>query len=432
MSSTSSPRDILAKKAEYLLPCVYHFYKDPPVIVRGQDAHLFDSEGKRYLDCFSGVTVMSAGHSNPDILAATRAQLNRLQHTTTIYLTEPMVQLAERLAEITPGALKRSFFCASGTEANEAAMLLASSVTDRHGFIALSDSLHGRTKWAMSATGMKMWRTDSQLLDNVQFAPHAFCQRCPLGKTFPECAYRCVDVVEECIQSVGPENLAALIAEPIQGNGGIVVPPECYWQRIRKLCDRYGLLLIFDEVQTAMNRTGRWFASEHWDVVPDIVTMAKALGNGMPIAVMIATDEIGGAYTKPGAATFGANPVSCATALAVIDFHEKAALGQRAHERGKQLKEGLQAVAIRSPFLNNARGKGLMIGVDVVDPSGEPDAERCDWLLESLKDDGFLIGKSGHNRNTLTFMPPLIVGEKDVASMVNAVCRNVETLTNSV
>lgn len=432
MNSTPSAKDILAKKAEYLLPCVYHFYKNPPVFVRGQDAYLFDSEGKRYLDCFSGVSVMSAGHGNRDILAATRAQLNRLQHTTTIYLTEPMYQLAERLAEITPGALKRSFFCASGSEANEAAMLLAASVSGRHGFIALSDSLHGRTKWAMSATGLKMWRADSQLLDNVLFAPHAFCQRCPLDKAFPDCAYSCVDAVEKCIQSVGPENLAALIAEPIQGNGGIVVPPDGYWQRIRKLCDRYGLLLIFDEVQTAMNRTGRWFASEHWKTAPDIVTMAKALGNGMPIAAMIATDEVGSAYTKPGAATFGANPVSCATALAVIEFHEKEALGQRALQRGKQLLEGLQTVASQSPFLSHVRGKGLMIGVDVVDLSGEPDAKLCDRLLERLKDDGFLIGKTGHHRNTLTFMPPLIVSAEEVASIIDAVGRNVETLANLV
>lgn len=430
MNKTPLAEELLAMKAEYLIPCIYHFYKNPPVFVQGQGVYLIDSEGKRYLDCYSGVTVMSAGHSNPDILAAAVDQLNRLQHTTTIYLTEAMYRLAERLAQITPGALKRSFFCASGTEANEAAMLLAASVTGRQGFITLSDSLHGRTKWAMSATALDMWRTDAQLLKNVHIAPHAFCQRCPLDKTFAECAYACVNAVETCIQDAGPENLAALIAEPIQGNGGIVVPPDGYWQRIRKLCDRYGLLLIFDEVQTAMNRTGQWFASEHWDTVPDIVTMAKALGNGMPIAAMIATDEVSSAYTKPGAATFGANPVSCATALAVLDFHEHADLGLRAREIGGRLLAGLKTVASGTPFLRDARGKGLMIGIDVVDESGDPDAERCDWFLEHLKDDGFLVGKTGHHRNTLTFMPPLIIGEEDIASIVDVLGQNAETLGN--
>ena len=210
----------------------------------------------------------------------------------------------------------------------------------------------------------------------------------------------------------------------------MVVPPEGYWQRIRQLCDRYGLLLIFDEVQTAMNRTGRWFASEHWDVVPDIVTMAKALGNGMPIAVMMATDEVGGTFTKPGAATFGANPVSCATALAVLEFHEKAALGQRALVLGNRLLEGLRAVADQAPYLGHVRGKGLMIGVEVVDESGDPDAERCNWFIEQLKDDGFLVGKTGDRRNTLTFMPPLIIDEEDIAGMIDAVRGNAETLAD--
>ena len=179
-----------------------------------------------------------------------------------------------------------------------------------------------------------------------------------------------------------------------------------------------------------MNRTGEWFASEHWDTVPDIVAMAKALGNGMPIAAMIATDEISRDYTKPGAATFGANPVSCATAMAVLDFHENLALGLRAREFGRQLLEGLQAVASQTPHLGHVRGKGLMIGVDVVDNSGDPDAERCDWFLEHLKDDGFLVGKTGHHRNTLTFMPPLIIGKEDIASIVDAVGQNAETLAN--
>ncbi|MBI2424288.1 MAG: aspartate aminotransferase family protein [Candidatus Hydrogenedentes bacterium] len=421
MSVESQAQTLLKLKDKYLVPCVCHFYKDPPVIARGEGVYLFDTKGKRYLDCYSGVTVMSAGHGNPRILRAVIDQLRRLQHTTTIYLTEPVLRLAESLAAIAPGNLGKSFFCASGSEANEAAMLLATLYTGRHGFIALSASLHGRTKWAMSATGLDLWRTDARLLNNVYHAPHPYCMECPIGETFPGCAYACAAKLERHIQDAGPENIAALIAEPIQGNGGIIVPPDGYWHQVRNLCDRYNILLILDEVQTAMNRTGRWFASEHWGLVPDIVTMAKALGNGLPIAAMITTDDIAAAYTRPGASTFGANPVACSGALAVLDFHSSERLGERSEARGAQLLQGLQSIAADHPHLAKVRGKGLMIGVSVIDAGANPDAARCDAYLERLKDAGFLAGKTGQHRNTLTFMPPLTISETEIATLLDSV-----------
>lgn len=420
MTTRAGPEELLALKAAYLMPCVYHFYRRPPVIVAGEGAFLIDSGGKRYLDCYSGVTVMSAGHGNLEILDAAIFQMRRLQHTTTIYLTEPMFRLAERLAAIAPGKLRRTFFCASGSEANETALLLASLATGRRGIVALTDALHGRTKWAMSVTGLPMWRTDAFLLDDVRFAPHPHCACCPVGASFPSCNYACVGRMEACMEEMGPAHVAAVIAEPIQGNGGIIVPPEGYWQRVRQLCDRYGILLIFDEVQTGMNRTGRWFASEHWDTVPDIVTMAKALGNGLPVAAVITTDAVAQAYTRPGAATFGANPVSCAAALATIAYHERERLGERALQLGGVLRGGLERLAQLSPHLARVRGKGMMIGVDIVDDRGEADATRCDNLLEHLKDNGFLAGKTGRNRNTLTFMPPLIIEEHDLERLLDA------------
>ena len=417
---------LLALKADYLIPCVYHFYKRPPVLVSGEGVWLTDSTGKRYLDGYSGVTVMSAGHGNPAILEAAQRQMMRLQHTTTIYLTEPMLRLAERLAGLAPGPIRRSFFCASGTEANEAAMLLATLATGRHAFVALSDSLHGRTKWAMSATGLALWRTDTHPLKNLRFAPHAFCGRCPLDKRHPECGCACVAALEACFHELGSANVAAVIAEPIQGNGGIVTPPEEYWPRVREVCDRYGALLIFDEVQTAMNRTGRWFAAEHWGVVPDIVTVAKALGNGFPIAAVMTNDVIASAYTRPGASTFGANPVSCAAALAVVDFHEREALGPRAEAAGKALRAGLDEIASDCAHLTRVRGKGLMLGVDVVNESGEPAPHLCDAFLERLKDEGVLLGKTGGERNTLTFMPPLIISGAEIEFLLAAVAKCVK------
>ena len=418
-----TPEGILDLKKAYLFPCVYHFYRNPPVIVSGNDVWLFDQSGKRYLDCYSGVTVASAGHCHPKIVAAIAEQAARLNHTTTIYLTEPMFRLAEELAHIAPGDIKRSFFCASGTEANEAALLLASLSTGRQGVIALSDSLHGRTKWAMSVTGLDLWRTDGALLQNVHFVNHANCPHCAWGVRPEACSMPCVGALEQAIIAAGPDTIAALIAEPIQGNGGIVVPPPGYWQQVRALCDKYGILLIFDEVQTAMNRSGTWFAATHWETVPDIVTLAKALGNGMPIAAVMTTDALASAYTRPGASTFGANPVSCAAALATLGVHREEGLGRRATEMGALFLECLARAADASPFLKHPRGKGLMLGIEVTTPSGEADAGRCDDFLEQLKDLGFLAGKTGRHRNVLTFMPPLTIRPEHVQALGNALNR---------
>src|SRR6202162_999299 len=306
-------QQLLASKKEFLVPCVYHFYQRPPVLVRGDGAYLFDAEGRRYLDCYSGVTVVSAGHSNPDILNAAIHQLRRLQHTTTIYLTEPMLELARVVAELAPGNLRRSFFCASGSEANEGALLLATLGTGRQECAYLKDGLHGRTKWAMSVTGLDMWRTDPNPLLTAHGIP---------GPRHPES----LAALERLLRR---GTIAAVIAEPIQGNGGIVVPPDNYWPELRRLCTQYGTLLIADEIQTAWNRTGRWFATQHWQVVPDVVTVAKALGNGFPIAAYLTTDALAARYTRPGAATFGGNLVSCRAALAPLHFPQRHELGQR-------------------------------------------------------------------------------------------------------
>ncbi len=416
----AGPDALLELKKKHLIPCVYHFYKDPPQIVAAEGCHMIGHDGRRYLDCYSGVTVMNAGHCVPEILDAASSQMRTLQHTTTIYLTEPLLRLAERLAGITPAGLCRSFFCCSGSEANEGALLLAMLHTGRSEFISLTDSLHGRTRATMAVTGLDMWRTDPKPPPGVHFAPHAHCPRCPLGKTFDSCGLACAEAVGSIIQERGPDRIAAMIAEPIQGNGGIVVPPAGYWPRVRDICRRHGILLVFDEVQTAFNRTGRWFAGEHWGVEPDIVTVAKALGNGFPIAAFITTDEIAASYTRPGASTLGGNPVSAAAALATLDYHESQSLGSRAAEAGDWFIAKLAALAERHAYIAHVRGKGLMIGADIVDEEGNPDPAAMDVLLERLKDRGFFCGKTGANRNVLTIMPPLTVGKEDLQSLLSA------------
>jgi 4-aminobutyrate aminotransferase-like enzyme len=397
-------QQLLASKKDFLVPCVYHFYQRPPVLVRGEGAYLFDAEGRRYLDCFSGVSVVSAGHSNPEILDAAIDQLRRLQHTTTIYLTEPMLELARVVAELAPGNLRRSFFCASGSEANEGALLLATLATGRQECAYLQDGLHGRTKWAMSVTGLDMWRTDPN----------------PLVTAHPVPGPRHPDSLPALEQLLRRGTIAAVIAEPIQGNGGIIVPPDDYWPRLRQMCSRHGTLLIADEIQTAWNRTGRWFATEHWNVVPDIVTVAKALGNGFPIAAYITTDEIAAHYTRPGAATFGGNLVSCRAALATLAFHQQHRLGERSTALGDCLRGQLVELQRRQPRIAEVRGLGLMIGVELCDGANNPAAALTDTVLERMKDAGFLLGKTGPGRNVLTLMPPLVVSGDALDSVISA------------
>jgi 4-aminobutyrate aminotransferase-like enzyme len=388
-------------KREFLVPCVYHFYSDPPVLARGEGPFLFDTEGRRYLDCFSGVTVMNAGHSNPAILDPAIEQLRRLQHTTSVYLTEPVLDLARAVAELTPPGLRKCFFCSSGSEANEGAFQLATLATGRREFVAFDTGLHGRTKAAVNATGLDMWRVDPYPLAEFHHVPgpHDPGSLSALGRKLRSGA------------------IAAVIAEPIQGNGGIFVPPDDYWPRLRQLCSDHGTLLIADEVQTAWNRTGHWFATSQWGVVPDIVTVAKALGNGFPIAAYITTDALASCFTRPAASTFGGNLVSCVAARATLRFHQEHNLGKRSKELGATLRERLIGLRRKHPDIADVRGLGLMIGVEL---GGDRAAARTDAVVDRMKDVGYLLGKCGRERNVLAVMPPLVVDAADLDRMADA------------
>ena len=319
-------------------------------------------QGKEYLDFFAGVSVMNCGHCNLEILEKTIQQMQTLQHTTIIYLTEEMVQLAEKLASVLPGDLRRSFFCCTGSEANEGAMLLARLYTGKNEFIALENGLHGRTYLTMSATGIPMWRADPDLSPKVHFAKTVWDSNTDLEQA----AKASIESIKEIIQTRGANHMAALIAEPIQGNGGIITPPAWYFKELKQLLEEHGILLIIDEVQTGFARTGKMFAIEHYDVVPDIMTVAKALGNGMPISAFCTTDEVAKAFTKPSASTLGGNPVSSATALAVLDYIEKYELCETAAHLGEMLKEGLIALQAKYSLIKDVRGIGLMLGAELV------------------------------------------------------------------
>ena len=420
MSEYIGPEAILEKKKKYIMPCLAHFYKKPREFVKGEMQYLYDSEGRKYLDCFAGVSVINCGHCNPEISSKVAKQVQTLQHVCNIYLTENFVNLAERLAQVTPGDIQKTFFCSTGTEANEGSCLLAEIYTKSSEFIALRNGLHGRTKLTMSLTGIGMWRTDPNPVGGINFAPNAYCYRCPLGKKYPECDLACANEIETIIKTATSGHPAAFIAEPIQGNAGIVVPPKGYFKRVMEILKQHGTLFIADEVQTGFARTGKMFAIENWDVVPDIMSIAKALGNGAPISAFMSTAKIADTYTQPGASTLGGNPVSTTAGLAVLDYIEKHNLMKNAQERGKQLKSGLMELQKRHPVIGDVRGIGLMVGAEFVNPDKSPAPDVLDDVLEELKDRGFIIGKNGIGRNVMAFQPPLVITEKDIDDVLNA------------
>ena len=436
---SSEAQEILNLKSTYLIPCLYHFYQDPPVLLRGSMQYLFDSTGKQYLDCYSGVTVMNCGHANPAIIEPAIDQLRTLQHTTSIYLTHPMVKLARKLMEFIQGGDTsyddrnprwKAFFVNSGSEANEGALLLAKLYTGKSGFISLRGGLHGRTSLTMGLTQIPMWRTDPTPPPNLHQAPRPHCPTCDLGQVFPDCEYACVNAVADMLAENG--DVAAVIAEPIQGNGGIIVPPDGYFERLREVVHDAGALLIFDEVQTGFCRTGKRFAFHHLDCEPDILSVAKALGNGFPIGAFCAREEIAACYTKPGASTTGGNALSAAAALQVLTYMEDEHLDQRADDLGHFLKSGLLDLHGKYPeMIAEARGRGLMLGMEIHREDGS-EAQVTDRILETMKDKGYLIGKTGLGRNVLTFLPPLVVEKEDLRGLLAALDETLADVSKDV
>lgn len=408
------PEKIIEKRKEYFYPATSNFYKNPPQIVLGSMQYLFDENNKRYTDFYAGVSVMSCGHSNPEILRNTIEQLNKVQHTTTLYLTQPMVELAERLSKVLPGNIRRTFFCVTGSEANEGAMALARMHTKKKGFIALKGGLHGRTHLTLSVTGIPMWRLDDNLVkENIFFLERPYSP----DTSYDEASKESLKQLEEVLKEHG-EYIAAMIVEPIQGNGGIIMYEKTYLQKVKTLLDKYDVLLIVDEVQTGYGRTGKMFAIEHYDVIPDIIVTAKALGNGIPISTFSTTDEIAKSFNKPSASTFGGNPVAAQTALSVLDYIENNNLTQKAKELGEYLKEKL--LKLSSPIIQEIRGSGLMLGMQIVAANSHLNsAEITDIILEDMKDSGFLVGKNGLNRDVIAFQPPLVISKEDLDSMVS-------------
>jgi len=362
----------LVKKDESLISSSYgRFY--PLVIESGQGCVLRDVDGNEYIDFNSGLVCLNVGHNHPKVIEAIKKQCDKFLHysNTDFYYNET-VELAEKLKEITPGNFdKKVFFSNSGTESIEAAIKLAKWHTRKQLFVAFISAFHGRTIGSLSFTASKptQRRYFFPLMPGVTHVPYPYCYRCPFKLTYPECHYWCVDFIDEFVlqKYSPPEEVAAFVFEPIQGEGGYVVPPPEYFQRLKKLADKYGILLVDDEVQAGMGRTGKWFAIENWAVEPDIIGSAKALASGLPLGATIAKakvmDWVGGSH----ASTFGGNPLSCVAASAVIETIKSEKLLENATKQGAYIMKRLEELKQQSEIVGDVRGKGLMIGMELVE-----------------------------------------------------------------
>ena len=412
-------KEILNKQQEYVFPSVITYYEEPLAFERGEGQHLYGVDGKKYLDFFGGILVVSVGHCHPKVTARVCEQVQTLTHTSTLYLHANMVSLAEKLAQMAPGRLRKSFFSNSGTEANETAVVLAKAHTDQQEVIALRHGYSGRSALAMSLTGHASWRVGGTQILGIKHAHNGYCYRCPFGLTYPACDLRCAYDIENLIQTTTSGRVAALIAEPIQGVGGFVTPPPEYFRIVVDIVRRYGGIFICDEVQTGFGRTGgKWFGIEHWGVEPEVITCAKGIANGAPMGVTMATPEVADSFRGLSISTFGGNPVSCAAALATIEVIAEENLLRNAQIVGGYLRERLEELQEKYPLVGDVRGMGLMQGVELVREGKEPARQEIAQVFEASKRRGLLIGKGGLYGNVMRIAPPLTIGKGDVDEAV--------------
>jgi alanine-glyoxylate transaminase/(R)-3-amino-2-methylpropionate-pyruvate transaminase len=409
---------VRAKHKEFLFPCVANYYEEPIVLSEGQGSFVRDVDGREYLDFFGGILTLGLGHCHPDVVAAVQEQVAVLGHTSTLYPTEPMVGVAERLAHITPGRLKKSFFTTSGTEADETAILLAKIFSGRQEIIALRHGYSGRSLTALSVTGHAPWRLIPTQLPGIKHALSPYCYRCPLGLEYPSCGIRCATDIEELIRTETNGAPAAFIAEPIQGVGGFITPPPEYFEIAVAIVRKHGGIFICDEVQTGFGRTGdHWCGIEHWGVEPEIMTFAKAIASGAPVGATIAWPEIADAFTGLTISTFGGSPVSMAAAAATIDVMEREDVPARSATRGAQLRARLDAMKEKFAFIGDVRGMGLMQAIELVEDrkTKEPAPKKTGQLLEAAKRQGLLLGKGGLYGNVIRISPSMLVSESEIS-----------------
>jgi 4-aminobutyrate aminotransferase-like enzyme len=412
--------DAADKHRRYLFPCATTYYQEPLTLVRGQGTRVWDDKGRQYLDCFGGVLTVSVGHCHPEVTDAIVKQARTLVHCSTLYATPTLSDLAEALAEILPGDLKRVFLTSSGTEADETAVLLARIFTGRQEVVVLRYGYSGRSMMALAAAGQAPWKQTGPQVSGFVHALAPYCYRCPLKLTYPSCDVACARDLEELIQTATAGKVAGILAEVIIGSGGFIVPPKEYFQIVADIVRRAGGVFIADEVQTGWGRTGRMFGIEHYGVQPDIMTFAKGMANGTPIGCTAATDAIAASLRPLSFATFGGNPVTSAAALATLRVIQKQRLADNARQQGERLNAALRELQRRHPGIGDVRGLGLMQGIELVGDGKSPDTDLAAQVLEGTRRRGVLIGKGGLWGNVLRIAPPLTVAAGEIDELVAA------------
>ena len=419
MDMKRSAKDVRDRHKEFLFPCVSNYYEEPLVLTQGKGAIARDIDGREYLDFFGGILTLGLGHCHDEVVASVQDQIARLGHTSTLYQTEGLVNVAERLAKITPGKLKKSYFTTSGTEANETAILLAKIYTGKQEIIALRHGYSGRSLTAQSLTGQAPWRLLPTQVAGIKHAMSPYCYRCPFGLSHDDgaCGYKCAMDIEDLIRTETTGQPAAFIAEPIQGVGGFITPPPDYFKVAVGIVRKYGGVFICDEVQTGFGRTGdHWCGISHWGVEPEIMTFAKSIASGFPVGATIATEDVANAFTGLTISTFGGSPITMSATQTTLDVMEREDVRTRSAERGRQLRTHLLALKEKYPVIGDVRGMGLMQGVELVEDrkTKEPAAKRTSKLLEAAKKHGLLIGKGGLYGNVLRIAPSMLVTAREV------------------
>ena len=414
-------KSVREKHREFLFPATIQYYQEPIVVTEGKGLRVKDADGNEYLDFFGGILTVSVGHANEKVNAAIKAQVDRLSHISTLYPTLPVVELAERLARLTPGDLKQIYFTASGTEADETAVMMAELFTGRSEVIALRHSYHGRSALGMTLSGQSAWRLGGVSQPGIVHAHNAYCYRCPFGLTYPECEVRCASDIEDLIRTATSGRIAGFIGEPIQGVGGFITPPREYFPIVASIVRKYGGVFISDEVQTAWGRTGgKWFGIEHWGVMPDVITAAKGLGNGTPVGLTVATPEVADAVKGLTISTFGGNPIATTAAKAVIDFIDEENLLANAAETGAYLRARLEELREKYTLIGDVRGMGLMQALELVRDrtTREPAVAATIEVMEAARANRVLVGKGGLYGNVIRISPPLNIARADVDEFV--------------
>ena len=404
-------KEILDLEKKYLAPAVSHYYQDPVLFVKGDGAVLEDSTGKKYIDLFAGICTTITGYGHPKYVSTIKWQAERLVYTSSLYATIPYAVLVKRLAEIAPKGLTRSFIVNSGSEANEAALFMARKYTNNPYIVACQRAYHGRTTLTreISSAG---WRTVPEAHPpGIRFTPYGYCYRCPFGKEHPGCDLECARYLREVIRTQTNNKIAAFIAEPIQGVGGIIQPPSEYFKVVHEIVKEYEGIYISDEVQTGFGRTGhKWWGIQHSGVEPDIITLAKGFGSGIPIGGFVTRPEFAENYTVTDSfATFGGNPLSCAAAVATIDIIQESNYLEKAAKIGADLKKNLLVLQEDHKLVGEVRGQGMMLGIELVRDrtTKQPATKEMLQVMEHCRENGLLIGKGGLDNNVARLQPPL-------------------------